>query len=90
MNMRSLNDNSAENAVKPAGMYNARISSTIPREPQIVDRDTLEVNDRNVPPIFGQLWRECASVFTLAVAPGLNVPFNSRDSANCSSCLLEA
>ena len=34
---------------------------------------THEIDDRNVPPVFGRLWREVLSVFTLACAPSLNV-----------------
>lgn len=32
-----------------------------------------EVDDYEVPPVFGRLWREVVSVLTLACAPSLNV-----------------
>ena len=32
-----------------------------------------EIDDNKVPPVFGTLWREVISVFTLACAPSLNV-----------------
>ena len=34
---------------------------------------TTDIDDKKTPPVFGRLWREIASIFTLACAPGLNV-----------------
>ena len=39
--------------------------------PEVVIVD--DVDDNKTPPVFGRLWRECVSIFTLAFAPGLNV-----------------
>ena len=71
MKMRSLNDESVENAVEAAGVDGAHASivATKSQEADVVN----EIDDRKTPPVFGRLWRECVSVFTLAFAPGLNV-----------------
>ena len=70
--MRSLNDESVENAVEAAGIDGAHASfvTTKSHEADVV---LGEIDDRKTPPVFGRLWRECISVFTLAFAPGLNV-----------------
>jgi len=46
-----------------------KIGDTGPETEVVVDN----VDDNKTPPVFGRLWRECVSIFTLAFAPGLNV-----------------
>jgi len=72
MKMRTLNDENVDNAVEAAGVDGAHASIVAPKshEPDVVSN---EIDDRKTPPVFGRLWRECISVFTLAFAPGLNV-----------------
>ena len=72
MKMRSLNDESIENAIGAAGVEGAHatIVTTKSHEAELVAGD---IDDRKTPPVFGRLWRECVSVFALAFAPGLNV-----------------
>jgi hypothetical protein len=72
MKMRTLNYESVDNAVDAAGVDGAHASIVAPKshEPDVVSN---EIDDRKTPPVFGRLWRECISVFTLAFAPGLNV-----------------
>jgi hypothetical protein len=70
--MGSLNDKSAEKAVEAAGVdvAHASVITTKSYQPEVVLND---VDDSKTPRVFGRLWRELVSVFTLAFAPGLNV-----------------
>jgi len=78
MKMRTLNDESVDNAVEAAGVDGAHAGIVAPKanEPDVVSN---EIDDRKTPPVFGRLWRECISVFTLACAPGLNVLWPSTE-----------
>jgi hypothetical protein len=69
MNSASV-ENSSEIAMSDCGRASA-MSAQTPRSGSESERNALD--DRKVPPVFGRLWRECISVFALAMAPGLNV-----------------
>ena len=74
MKIASLHDGSVENRVEAAGFEYSEHASTVATKPgPETDVVTPEVDDRKTPPVFGRLWRECISLFTLAFAPGLNV-----------------
>lgn len=72
MKMRSLNDESVANAVEAAGIDGAH-ASFVATKSHKADVVSNVIDDSKTPPVFGRLWRECISVFTLAFAPGLNV-----------------
>jgi hypothetical protein len=76
-----------ENSVEAGGVDGPHANSH--ELEMVVNREVIEHDDRKVPPIFGRLWREYVSVFTLAFAPGLNVVPVCKDSPDYSSCLLE-
>ena len=71
--MKTLDEN-VENAIEASEIDGAH-ASVIPTqsyEPGSTER-TNDIDDRKTPPVFGRLWRELVSVFTLACSPGLNV-----------------
>ena len=43
------------------------------RPPESLFESEGEIDDGVCPPVFGRLWREVVAVFTLSLAPGLNV-----------------
>ena len=55
-----------------------KIIGTSPETAVVID----DFDDNKTPPVFGRLWRECVSVFTLAFAPGLNVYLIQFDSSD--------
>lgn len=74
-----MRNETVENAIEAAGVDGAHASiiptqshESGPAEP------TNDIDDRKTPPVFGRLWRELVSVFTLAFSPGLNVCFLFR------------
>lgn len=72
--MRSLSDLEMENAVE-AGAVDvppATIVSTGSHNPGS-GKDNHNIDNGKTPEVFGRLWREIISVFTLACAPALNV-----------------
>jgi hypothetical protein len=72
--MRSLSDQETENAIE-AGAVDAppsTIVSTGSHGPGS-GNDNHNVDYEKTPEVFGKLWREVISVFTLACAPALNV-----------------
>lgn len=73
--MQSLSDESVQHAVEAAGIDGvpACLVPSCPHESGVVARNADFIDDRQSPPVFGSLWREFVSVFTLAFAPGLNV-----------------
>ena len=78
MKMPSLDDGSRVNAVHVVGVDGAH-SCVVPTRShesgQVEDTNevTHDIDDGKTPLVFGRLWREVISVFTLACAPGLNV-----------------
>ena len=80
MELRSTSDVVVEPPEVAAGVASSAISNVCPNESQEIVGSTNENDDSKTPPIFGRLWREYVSVFTLAFAPGLNVRFNFHKS----------
>ena len=72
--MRSLSDSEMEHAAE-AGALDvppATIVSTGSHNPGS-GNDNHNIDSGKTPEVFGKLWREIISVFTLACAPALNV-----------------
>ena len=75
--MRSLSDSDMENAIGAGAVDGtpATFVSTGSHEAGL-ETDNHNVDNGKIPEVFGSLWREVISVFTLACAPALNVtPF---------------
>lgn len=76
--MRALSDSEMENAIGTGAtdIPPATLVSTGSHEPRLddeQDNDNGGVDNGKSPEVFGRLWREVISVFTLACAPALNV-----------------
>lgn len=71
-----MRNESVENVIEAPGVAGAHacMSPKQSLESGPADR-TNDIDDRKTPPVFGRLWRELVSVFTLAFSPGLNVRF---------------
>lgn len=69
-----MRDEGVENATEAAGLdgTHAAIILTSSSESGPAE-STNDIDDRKTPLVFGRLWRELVSVFTLAFSPGLNV-----------------
>jgi hypothetical protein len=69
---QTLSEETIDNAIRAAAIdgAHAAIVDTQSHRPQVENND---VDDGKTPEVFGRLWRECLSVFTLAMAPALNV-----------------
>jgi len=69
-----LSDSEMENATEAGAVDGipATFISTGSRHSGL-ENETHNINDEKTPEVFGKLWREVVSVFTLACAPGLNV-----------------
>lgn len=79
-----MRDKGIENATEAVGLDGthgsiilAASSKSGPTEP------TNDIDDRKTPLVFGRLWRELVSVFTLAVSPGLNVCISVSEDLMC-------
>jgi hypothetical protein len=70
---KSLSDQDMENAVGAAGIDVPPASMVPSREQSRMSDSSDTVDNSKPPPVFGSVWREVLSVFTLACAPGLNV-----------------
>lgn len=69
--MKGLSDSDVERAVEAAGIDSPPASMVSSGESGRTGIN--EVDNTKTPVVFGRLWREVVSVFTLACAPGLNV-----------------
>lgn len=69
-------DENVENAAEGVEVYDTKVSiirtSSSESGPA---QATNDIDDQKTPLVFGRLWRELVSVFTLAFSPGLNVYF---------------
>ena len=75
--MKGLSDSDVERAVEAAGI-DSTPASMVPSGES--GRTVInEVDNNKTPAVFGRLWREVVSVFTLACAPGLNVCLRLRN-----------
>jgi hypothetical protein len=79
-----MHDKGIENATEAVGLDGTHAgiiltssSESGPTEP------TNDIDDRKTPLVFGRLWRELVSVFTLAVSPGLNVCVSLPEDLMC-------
>jgi hypothetical protein len=78
MKIRTLNDESVDNAVEAAGIDGVHATIVAPKSHE-ADVVSNGIDEGKTPHVFGRLWRECISVFTLACAPGLNVLWPSTE-----------
>ena len=72
MQQQSLSDTDVENAVEAAGI-DCPPATMVPSGESSRLGDPNGVDNNKPPMVFGSVWREVISVFTLACAPGLNV-----------------
>ena len=74
---KKISEQDVENAIEAAGI-DVPPTSMMPFRERSRSSVSSGTVDNNKPPIvFGSLWRECVSLFTLACAPGLNVSTSS-------------